>query len=1011
MQTSLLRFVHKQQRDTTGKVCTPESRPAQKLQVKRSLVHSPDDSSGSDAKRTKCSVVPQLGRSLERLKRFARARSIHVETDVRVETARPSTDPHEIQPSTTTRRPSLAAKSNDCTIQQTDLEEEEDGRCSSQTGRALQVAASYTPLEQQVMAIKARCPDTVLLVECGYRYRFFGKDAEIAAKELNIICYPDHNFFCASIPIHRLYVHVRRLVAAGYKVGVAKQMETAALKAVSDNRSGPFARELTALYTRTTLLGPDVEGVAQGREAGEKVRKDGKVTLGFLAVQPSTGQMVYDEFLDDPGTFGELGTRLSLLQPPEILLSQDASRGLGTMLNEWKRHSTVGPVRMERLPKDWFDYNTAFQAVTEFYSCAGSQTLEVVVNLPATPICCLGTLVHYLEAFKLTRVLQLTSNLKPFLCGSFSMKLNSNTVHNLEIFKNQTDNKEKGSLFWVLKHTQTPFGLRLLRKWLSHPLTNLRKIEERQEAVEVLSTSDSPCLPLLKQTLRKLPDLEKMLCSAYHKKCSPVEFLNLTRALVRVWDGVSSFYDMALGDLKAKLVECSLREASCVVLQVVTGLGTVHQFVDALHESEAREGSFQNLFAKPEQFPQLVAEKQAIRKLQQDLVDYKRQIQRVIGSGFTDYITVSGEKYLVEFKNKDTSKVPTDWSRISSTKAVTRFRPPFVVQMVRLLAQHEDQLIVAAKQAWDEFLLDFSSHYQVYKRSVDHIATLDCLLSLSQVARMPHYVRPKMVDGTQIHITAGRHPVIDQLLPEGRQFVPNGAHLSGDGMRAMIINWTEHGRKEFVHQTAESATLGVLDAIYTRMGASDSIQCCKSTFMVELQEAADIMNQATDRSLVILDELGRGTSTHDGTAVAYASLNYFIEDVRSLVLFVTHYPPLGELESIHPGVVRNYHMAYVEAKDNEEEYDKIVLLYQLEQGQADRSYGLNVAALAGLSSDILKVAAQKAKELHAAVNSDITQHLSHQINPSRLSSFKSIMKLQPGQVGLSESLSSVLGAL
>lgn len=157
------------------------------------------------------SVVPQLGRSLERLKQFARARSIHVETDVRVETARPSTDPHEIQPPTTTRRPSLGAKSNDCTIQQTDLEEEEeDGRCSSQTGRALQVAASYTPLEQQVMAIKARCPDTVLLVECGYRYRFFGKDAEIAAKELNIICYPDHNFFCASIPIHRLYVHVRR---------------------------------------------------------------------------------------------------------------------------------------------------------------------------------------------------------------------------------------------------------------------------------------------------------------------------------------------------------------------------------------------------------------------------------------------------------------------------------------------------------------------------------------------------------------------------------------------------------------------------------------------------------------------------------------------------------------------------------------------------------------------------------------------------------------------------------
>lgn len=397
----------------------------------------------------------------------------------------------------------------------------------------------------------------------------------------------------------------------------------------------------------------------------------------------------------------------------------------------------------------------------------------------------------------------------------------------------------------------------------------------------------------------------------------------------------------------------------------------------------------------------------------------------MIGSGFVDYITVSGEKYLVEVKNKEVIKVPTDWSRISSTKTVTRFRPPFVVQMVKLLAQHEDQLVIVARQAWNEFLEDFSSHYQTYKRSVDCIAVLDCLLSLSQVAKMPHYVRPKLVDGTQIHIVAGRHPVIDQLLGEGRQFVPNDTDLSADRMRAMIITGPNMGGKSsYIKQIAlicvlaqvgswvpaESATLGVLDAIYTRMGASDSVQCCKSTFMVELQEAADIMNQASDRSLVILDELGRGTSTHDGTAVAYASLKYFIEDVKSLVLFVTHYPPLGELESIHPGVVGNYHMAYVEAKDSGEEYDKIVLLYQLEKGQADKSYGLNVAALAGLSSDILKVAAQKAKELHNAVHSNVAMS-SRRLDPRHLWLFKSIMRLSSGQSGLSGSLTSMLSTL
>uniref|UniRef100_A0A5F9DLN4 DNA mismatch repair protein MSH3 n=1 Tax=Oryctolagus cuniculus TaxID=9986 RepID=A0A5F9DLN4_RABIT len=794
----------------------------------------------------------------------------------------------------------------------------------------------YTPLELQFLEVKRQHQDAVLCVECGYKYRFFGEDAEIAARELNIYCHLDHNFLTASIPTHRLFVHVRRLVAKGYKVGVVKQTETAALKAVGDNKSSLFSRKLTALYTKSTLIGEDVNPlikldgamnvdeimtdassnyllcICENKEKA-KDKKKGSIFIGVVGVQPATGEVVYDSF-QDSASRSELETRISALQPVELLLPSHLSE------------------QTERL-------------------------------------------IHRATAVR---------NFKQLSSEVEFMTINGTTLRNLEILQNQTDMKTKGSLFWVLDHTKTSFGRRKLKKWVTQPLLKLRDINARLDAVSEVLHSESSVFGQIENHLNKLPDIERGLCSIYHKKCSTQEFFLIVKTLCHLKSEFQALVPAVNSQVHSDLLR------TCA-LDIPELLRPAERYLQVLNEQAAKIGDKTELFKDLSDFPLIKKRKNEIQEVTEKIQVHLQEIRKILKNPSAQYVTVSGQEFMIEIKNSSLSCIPADWIKVGSTKAVSRFHSPFIVENYRRLNQLREQLALDCGAEWLGFLETFSGHHDSLCKAVHHLATVDCIFSLTKVAKQGNYCRPALQEERKIIIKNGRHPVIDVLLGEQDQYVPNSTNLSGDAERVMIITGPNMGGKSsYIKQVAliavmaqigsyvpaEEATLGIVDGIFTRMGAADNIYKGRSTFMEELTDTAEIIRQATPQSLVILDELGRGTSTHDGIAIAYATLEYFIRDVQSLTLFVTHYPPVCELEKHYSQQVGNYHMGFLVTEDESKQDpggeepvpDFVTFLYQITQGVAARSYGLNVAKLADVPGEVLRKAARKSQELEGLVN-------------------------------------------
>ncbi|XP_014876502.1 DNA mismatch repair protein Msh3 isoform X2 [Poecilia latipinna] len=777
--------------------------------------------------------------------------------------------------------------------------------------------STYTPLEQQVMELKQQHKDVLLAVECGYKYRFFGEDAEIAAKELNITCHLDHNFMTCSIPTHRLFVHVRRLVSHGHKVGVVKQTETSALKASGTNRNALFSRQLSALYTKSTLVGEDVNPVcrvADVEEGGcadvvsdppdsfllcisenwDKVKK--QLSVGVVAVQPSTGDVFLDCFPDGPSR-SELEGRILRINPVEVLVPSDLSDQTSKLLLSIANASaqTDDRIRVERRDSAEFEFTSAMNAVVKFYCHTpekDSRSLSSVASFDSPVICCLGPLIQYLQEFNLERVLRNESSFRHLSSESGGMKLSAATLRNLEILNNQTDGSVRGSLLWVLDHVRTPFGRRLLRKWVSQPLTEPQCIAERQDAVQEMMESDSITLNSIRSLLSHLPDLERGICSIYHGKSSTQEFFLICSSLSRLGLELQALLPAVQAQIRSSLLRSLLLDTPDL-------LAPAHGFLKVLNEKAAKSGNKTELFSDLSGFPTLQERMNQIQSVLAEIQAHRKEVRLVLKAPALDYVSVSGQEFLIEVKNSLSTIVPPDWVKISSTKTVSRYHSPLLVERYKKLQQLREQLLLDCQREWTRFLDQFGEHYHTMKRAISHLATTDCLLSLAEVAKQGNYCR---------------------------------------------------------------------------MGASDNIFKGRSTFMEELTEASEIISQATERSLVILDELGRGTSTHDGIAIAYATLEYFIRDVKSFTLFVTHYPPLCELEQVFPQHVSNFHMAFlltepdVTTDDGEVQPEFITFLYQLTKGAAGRSYGLNVARLADVPDPILHTASHKARELESLVN-------------------------------------------
>ncbi|KAL8780926.1 MAG: hypothetical protein Q9213_006237 [Squamulea squamosa] len=887
---------------------------------------------------------------------------------------------------------------------------------------ATKSSGKLTPMEKQVLEIKRSHMDTLLIIEVGYKFRFFGEDARTAAKELSIVCIPgkyrydEHpseahldRFASASIPVHRLHVHVKRLVGAGHKVGVVRQLETAALKAVGDNRNAPFVRRLTNVYTKGTYI-DDVEGLecaVNGPSGGAPATgflvcitetnakgwgTDEKVRVGIVAVQPATGNVIHDGF-EDGFMRSEIETRLLHIAPCEVLIVGQLSRATEKLVQHLSGSKTNvfgEKVRVERVEKPKTMAAQAYSHVSNFYagkldgaesdSGISGKILDNVLKLPEDVTICLSAMISHMADYGLEHVFDLTKYFQSFSARSH-MLLNGTTLTSLEIYQNQTDHTEKGSLFWTLDRTQTRFGRRLLRKWVGRPLLVRHELEDRIAAVEELK--DAGCtakVDKIKHLLTHIKsDLEKSLIRIYYGKCTRPELLIVLQTMQRIANEFATIRSPQQTGFKSMLVADAITVLPSIAMDII-------DFLERINAQAAKDDDKYGFFREEAESDSITEHKLGIAAIEHDLDSQRTVAAEKVKRKKVDYVTVAGIEYLIEIDNTQLKNVPASWSKISGTKKVSRFHTPDVVRLIRERDQHKESLAAACDTAFAALLSEISAKYQSFRDCVQALATLDCLISLATVASQPNYIKPEFSDDTCIQVEQGRHPMVEQLLLDA--YVPNNTDLATDRTRALLITGPNMGGKSsYVRQVAlisimgqigsyvpaESAKLGMLDAVFTRMGAFDNMMAGESTFMVELSETSDILKQATHRSLIILDELGRGTSTHDGVAIAEAVLDHVVRETRSLTLFITHYQNLSVLAKRFKGELKNVHMKFQESGD---EGQDITFLYEVGEGVAHRSYGLNVARLANVPESVLDVAALKSKALEGEIKQNSMVHLS-----------------------------------
>lgn len=804
-------------------------------------------------------------------------------------------------------------------------------------------------------------------------------------------------FASASIPVHRLPVHAKRLVAAGHKVGVVRQVETAALKKAGDNRNAPFVRKLTNLYTKGTYIDENGEFDQATADSGSSTGgyllcmtetkakgwgTDEKVNIGILAVQPATGDIIYDNF-EDGFMRSEIETRLLHISPCEFLIVGDLTPETDKLVRHLSGSSTNvfgDRTRVERVPKAKTLAAESYSHVAQFYAdkvkdASGDEKaaalLNKVLKLSESVTICLSAMINHLKEYGLEYIFNLTKYFQSFSTRSH-MLVNGTTLESLEIYRNSTDHAEKGSLFWAVDKTLTRFGQRLLRKWVGRPMLDRNQLQDRLAAVEELlnkkSTTSVDQLTKLLTTTKT--DLERSLIRIYYGKCTRPELLSVLQTLQRI----ASQYATVKAPADAPFDAPLLNNAICAIPRI---LELVISYLEMINLDAARKDDRYGFFRDEHQTEDIQDHQMSIAHVEHELDQHRAVAAEKIKKKKVEYVTVSGIEYLIEVPNVDVKHVPASWAKISGTKKLSRFHTPEVMRLITERDQHREALAAACNKAFKDLLASIAADYQPLRDVVSALATLDALLSLSKVAGQTGYSKPEFLPDSSeptISITNGRHPIAEHTIETG--YIPFTTSLAHPAPLAQLITGPNMGGKSsfvralalivFLAQIgsfvpAEHVSLTMCDAIHTRTGAQDNLFTGESTFMVEVSETARILRSATPRSLVILDELGRGTSTHDGAAIAQAVLQHVVTETKCLTLFITHYQNLARVVDGLPGAT-NFHMKFT-AQKGADGSEEITFLYEVGEGVAHRSYGLNVARLARIPQKVIALAAEKSKEL------------------------------------------------
>ena len=815
--------------------------------------------------------------------------------------------------------------------------------------------AALTPMMQQYMAIKEQYKDCILFYRLGDFYEMFFDDAVTVSRELELTltgkdCGQEERAPMCGVPYHAAETYLNRLVAKGYKVAICEQVEDPKLA------KGMVKREVVRVVTPGTNL---------NTQALDETKNNYIMCIVYLAdrygvslADVSTGEY----FLTEVSSAKKMEDEIIKFSPAEIICNEPLLMS-GTDLDALKDRLGISVFPLDAA---YFDDEQCRRALMEHFQVASMEALglgDYTLGVLAA-----GALMRYLLDTQKNSLSQMT-RLVPYSTGKY-MVLDSSTRRNLELTETLREKQKRGSLLWVLDKTKTAMGARMLRTYIEQPLLEKEAIEARLDAIEELN-NNAIMREEIREYLNPVYDLERLVSRITYQSANP-------RDLVA--------FKSSLSMLPA--IKYLLKDSSCDELK------TVEEELDALEDVHA-------LISKAivDEPPMIVREGGIIKEGYNEEVDKLRQAktegknwlaqleeQERERTGIKNlrikYNKVFG--YYLEVTNSYKDLVPDDYMRKQTLTNAERYITPKLKELEDMILGAEDKLFSLEYDLFADVRDQIGREVLRIQKTARAIARLDVYASLSLVAERENYVRPSINEKGLIDIRGGRHPVVEKMISND-MFIANDTYLDNNKNRISIITGPNMaGKSTYMRQTAlivlmaqigsfvpaQKAKIGIVDRIFTRVGASDDLASGQSTFMVEMTEVANILRNATANSLLILDEIGRGTSTFDGLSIAWAVVEH-ISNPRLLgakTLFATHYHELTELEG-KLSSVNNYCIAVKEKGDD------IVFLRKIVKGGADKSYGIQVAKLAGVPDNVI----QRAKEIiHQLVDADITQRV-HEI--------------------------------
>lgn len=787
-----------------------------------------------------------------------------------------------------------------------------------------------TPMMRQYEEAKRACPDALLLFRMGDFYELFHDDAKLAAKVLGLTLTSrdkgENPIPMAGFPHHQLESYLAKLIAAGYRAAICEQVED------PKEAKGLVRREVTRIVTPGTVTDDALLDPRQSNFLAALAFTKGE-RLGLAWVELSTGA-----FFASCGTQARAIDELARLGPSECLIADSIKLGEALPPELLPQHMLI-----TRRP-DWaFSQVEAARKLAEHFGTKdmGGFGFE---EEEAPALAAAGAILDYLAETQKTQLGHI-DRLVPYRPGD-ALEIDEASRRSLEITATIREGRREGALLGVLDKTVTAMGSRRLADWLAAPLTNLDAITARHEAVEELLRDNRLCCELRDQ-LSDVYDLQRLLARVTTGRASPRDLSFIGRTLKR------------LPAIKAKLTA----RTSGLLNQLQERLDLCAEVagrLEAALEADCPLSSTEGGFVRAGYLEELDTLRELAHGGKQWIASYqKREMERTgIPTLKVGFNKVFG--YYLEVTNVHRDKVPAEYIRKQTIKNAERYITPE-------LKEYEEKVLTADEQAkslehrlFVELRGEVEAAVQRMQISADVLAQLDVLCALAEQARLRGYCRPKMTEESVLSIEEGRHPVLDVTEAEGT-FVPNDIHLGGEeGTLLLITGPNMAGKSTYIRQVAlltlmaqmgsfvpaTSATIGIADRIFARVGASDELARGRSTFMVEMTETARILNTATQRSLVILDEIGRGTSTYDGVSLAWSVTEHLHDAVGCRTLFATHYHELTELHKSLPRL-KNYNVAVREWED------EIVFLHKIVPGAADKSYGIHVARLAGVPREVI----------------------------------------------------------